>query len=176
MTSGARVFVVALVFALVPLAAGTAGATTLSDPPSSVSQYIEIPPSAGGKIGNKAAPLSQVSARALSATGNSAASALRDVATSTALGAPNATLSLSKSGRWGMLRVRQPVSQPAVVETRMPGMRRAYLRGLLEPDEGAALPGARRARRNRRRDGKADRKKLNERGELWDCFQTHVRP
>ena len=99
MTSGARVFVVALVFALVPLAAGTAGATTLSDPPSSVSQYIEIPPSAGGKIGNKAAPLSQVSARALSATGNSAASALRDVATSTALGAPNATLSLSKSGR-----------------------------------------------------------------------------
>ena len=99
MTSGARVFVAVFVLTLFPLAAGAAGAATLSDPPSAVSQYIEIPPTAGGNTSGKAAPLSRVSARALSATSKSVGSALRDVATSTALGAPNTTLSLPNSAR-----------------------------------------------------------------------------
>ena len=94
MTLAARVFVVAL--ALVPLTAGTAAA----NPPSSVSQYIEPTPSAGGKApGNRTAPLSRVSASALGAASRSVASALKEVATSTALGAPNASLSVPKSAR-----------------------------------------------------------------------------
>jgi hypothetical protein len=103
-TLAARIFVTAFVIALVPLATGTAGAATLSDPPSAVSQYIEYPPTGDGNttLGNKKTSLSQSSARALETANRSAAAALRDAATSMALGAPKTDLVLSSSARTGL--------------------------------------------------------------------------
>ena len=99
MTLSARVLVAAFVLALVPLAAGAAGAATLSDPPSAVSQYIEIPPTAGGNPapGNKTASLSPSAARALEGANQPLAAALTEVGTSAGLGA--STLALPKSAR-----------------------------------------------------------------------------
>ena len=99
MSLAARVFVAAFVLALVPLAAGAAGAATLSDPPSAVSQYIYTAPTADGNPtpGNKSASLSPSAARALEGANQGLAAALRTVGTSPGLGA--STLALPKSAR-----------------------------------------------------------------------------
>jgi len=96
----ARLSVAVLVFALASSAAGGAGAATLSNPPSAVDQYVEILPSGDGSAnpGNTITPLSHYASRALAATDRSTAAALREVATSSAFGAPKA-LALSKGAR-----------------------------------------------------------------------------
>ena len=101
MTLIARLSVAVLVFALASSAAGGAGAATLSNPPSAVDQYVEILPSGDGSAnpGNTITPLSHYASRALAATDRSTAAALREVATSSAFGAPEAKLALPKSAR-----------------------------------------------------------------------------
>ena len=102
MTLIARLSVAVLVFALASSAAGGAGAATLSNPPSAVDQYVEILPSGDGSAnpGNTTTPLSHYASRALAAmTDRSTAAALRELATSSAFGAPEAKLALTKSAR-----------------------------------------------------------------------------
>jgi len=93
--------VAALVLALAFLTAGVAGAATLSDPPSSVDQYVEVVPTGDGNAtpGDKTTPLSRGSARALETVDQSVAAALKKVATSSALGAPEAKLAPKGSTR-----------------------------------------------------------------------------
>jgi hypothetical protein len=97
----ARLSVAVLVFALAFSAAGVAGAATLSNPPSAVDQYVEILPSGDGSAtpGKTTTPLSHDASHALAATDRSTAAALREVATSSAFGAPEAKLALPKSAR-----------------------------------------------------------------------------
>jgi hypothetical protein len=84
----------ALVLALASLAAGTAGAATLGDIPSSVDQYVEIVPTGSGKVTpkKKTTPLPPNSAQALKTTDKSTAAALTEVATSSVFGAPDKKL------------------------------------------------------------------------------------
>jgi len=91
--------VVASVLALASLAAGAAGAATLSDPPSSVDQYVEVVPTGDGNASprDKTTPLSRSSARALATTDKPTAAALKKVATSSLFGAPDKKLT-SKAG------------------------------------------------------------------------------
>jgi|GEM_PF-3368509 len=101
LTSAARLLVAALVLALASLTAGAAGAATLSDTPSAVDQYVEFVPTGNGNAtpGDRTTPLSRGSARALETVNRPLAAALREVATSSAFGAPEAKLAPTGSAR-----------------------------------------------------------------------------
>lgn len=88
-----RLLVAVFALALASAATGVAGAGTLSNPPSSVDQYVEILPTGDGNStpGNKTTPLSHQAAGALSHVDKSTANALRTVAASSNYGAPPVT-------------------------------------------------------------------------------------